>query len=168
MNFIHKIVCFSLFFCGQTTMYGAQAGALSFDVLFPPTPYSLMLSLTMQMLGDLEGIESFEQDNHEIVQDLIMGRLVRLTTLADTFCLSCRQTVMISDGDIDYMMRLLERLQVACTNFVKIPELNAVVEQLLANMQGKLAGIGTGYSNATTPLLVPANIAPETPIALIQ
>lgn len=83
-----------------------QSFNVSFDVLFPSTPYKQVLNTCMQIRNSIASMQTYQNNNEDyaIYADLISGRMVFLDSCVDTML---KSSSILAD-DLEYLLNIMD------------------------------------------------------------
>ncbi len=131
MNFFKKAFIVVGFF---TLAHANDLVEISFDSLFPPSPFKHALDICMQLYGDLAACndQALTQSMAPAVMDALLGQLVRLRAAV---CAVRQEGRSIPHDDTMYMLVMLDRLETAYEECSHSKEHATLAGMLLAEIK---------------------------------
>jgi len=108
----------------------AAYAQLSFDSVFPPSPFKHALSLCINVYGDLEGMQSAPAYQHQpLIMDALLGRLLRLNSYTRTMSVQPMHA-----EDKDYFLDITKKVSALFDAVVMSAEHKTLGQALLADI----------------------------------
>ncbi len=109
---------------------------LSFDTLFPDSPYEKVLNMCMQLYGELDALceardsTNISAANRTFISDSMLGKAMRLQRAVNNL-LSGDHAILLDN--IEYLVQLLERMELRSSDLQGDDD---AYEVILSNMLG--------------------------------
>lgn len=128
--------------------------AITFDTLFPESPYKKVLTLSMQLRNAIAMLKEYQgtEEDYSILTGLICGHLVVLNSRIETVL---KESKMIQRDDLEYLLALMGYLKNEVKGLVpRFPELSMQANGLVQTIQNTLEqGLEHAYVAYIKPLL---------------
>lgn len=130
---------------GSYDAFSDDAITLSFDNLFPSTPYKDALGACMQLLGYLNQLcnehDRGELASFELVHDAFVGKIVAAQHKVKILVSSIHKGAIVADDNVDYLNAVLSYISKRYNDRIVKDECAMLASSMIDEMTQQLLGI---------------------------